>query len=83
MRPAAARAAGTEASAGEDPLGGPSQQEMADMVSGYFAGLPAEHFPNLRALAGEFSLADDDERFELLLDIFVDGLARRAQRPSQ
>jgi AcrR family transcriptional regulator len=72
-------AGGTGASAGEDPAGGPSQQEMADMVSGYFAGLPAEHFPHLRALAGEFSLADDDERFELLLDIFVDGLARRAQ----
>jgi len=60
------------------PPDGPSQQEMADMIAGYFASLPAEHFPNLTKLAGEFSLTDDDERFELLLDIFVDGLARRA-----
>jgi hypothetical protein len=48
------------------------------MIAGYFASLPPEHFPNLTKLAGEFSLTDDDERFELLLDIFVDGLARRA-----
>ena len=58
---------------------GPSQQEMADMISGYFSSLPAADFPNLRELSDEFSLADDDERFELLLDIFVDGLARRAE----
>jgi len=30
------------------------------------------------ALAGHFTAADPDERFELLLDIFVDGLAQRA-----
>ena len=35
-------------------------------------------FPNMTSLADEFALADPDERFELLLDIFVDGLARRA-----
>ena len=57
---------------------GPSQQEMANMITGYFASLPPEHFPNLTRLSGEFSLTDSDERFELLLDIFVDGLARRA-----
>jgi AcrR family transcriptional regulator len=60
------------------PADGPSRQELADLVTGYFASLPAEHFPNLTELAGEFSLADNDERFELLLDIFVDGLGRRA-----
>jgi hypothetical protein len=27
---------------------------------------------------GSFSAVDPDERFELLLDIFVDGLAQRA-----
>ena len=32
----------------------------------------------MTSLASEFALADPDERFELLLDIFVDGLARRA-----
>ncbi len=30
------------------------------------------------ALADEFAFSDADERFELLIDIFVDGLARRA-----
>jgi hypothetical protein len=29
-------------------------------------------------LADEFAFADADERFELLIDIFVDGLARQA-----
>jgi hypothetical protein len=53
-------------------------QEAADMARDYVASLPASAFPNMTALAGEFALADPDERFELLLDIFVDGLARRA-----
>jgi hypothetical protein len=52
--------------------------EAADMARDYIASLPASLFPNMTALAGEFALADPDERFELLLDIFVDGLARRA-----
>jgi hypothetical protein len=34
----------------------------------------------MTALADEFALADPDERFELLIDIFVDGLARLAGR---
>jgi AcrR family transcriptional regulator len=57
---------------------GPSEQEIADQITGYFASLPPEHFPNLTKLSGEFALTDRNERFELLLDIFVDGLARRA-----
>ena len=48
------------------------------MVTGYLKELPGEHFPNLTELAGEFAMADNDERFDLLIDIFVDGLARRA-----
>ena len=40
--------------------------------------LPAEQFPNLVALADEFGYADRDAQFELLIDIFVDGLARKA-----
>src|SRR5690242_156609 len=53
-------------------------QEAADMARDYIASLPADSFPNMTSLADEFALADPDERFELLLDIFVDGLARRA-----
>jgi TetR/AcrR family tetracycline transcriptional repressor len=55
-----------------------SLQETADIVRDYIASLPADLFPNMTALAGEFALADPDERFELLIEIFVDGLARRA-----
>ena len=33
----------------------------------------------MTSLADEFAFADDDERFELLIDIFVDGLARQAR----
>jgi AcrR family transcriptional regulator len=68
--------------AGRTPEG-PSPEELAGLVTGYFASLPPEHFPNLAKLAGEFSLTDGDERFELLLDIFVDGLARRAEPPGR
>jgi AcrR family transcriptional regulator len=52
--------------------------EAAEMARDYIASLPANLFPNMTSLASEFALADPDERFELLLDIFVDGLARRA-----
>jgi len=50
----------------------------ADLASSYFAALPSQRFPNLVSLADEFRFADPDERFELLIDIFVDGLARLA-----
>jgi hypothetical protein len=50
------------------------------MARDYIAALPAEAFPNMTALADEFALSDPVERFELLIDIFVDGLSRRAAR---
>ncbi len=53
-------------------------QKVADMARDYIASLPAEKFPNMTELAGEFAFSDPDERFEMLIDIFVDGLARRA-----
>jgi AcrR family transcriptional regulator len=53
-------------------------QQAADMARDYIASLPADRFPNMTGLAGEFALAGPDERFELLIEIFVDGLARRA-----
>jgi AcrR family transcriptional regulator len=52
--------------------------DAADLASTYIGALPAQRFPNLVALAEEFSFADPDERFELLIDIFTDGLARLA-----
>jgi AcrR family transcriptional regulator len=68
----------TGVSPDEAPAGPAARAEAADMVTGYLKGLPAEHFPILTQLAGEFALADNDERFDLLIDIFVDGLARHA-----
>jgi hypothetical protein len=57
------------------------RQQAADMARDYIVSLPAEAFPNMTALADEFAFADPDERFELLIDIFIDGLARRAAQP--
>lgn len=57
---------------------GPRQHVMGSlqMMGNYAATLPQERFPNLVAVADEFS-DDSDEHFELLLDLFVDGLAAR------
>ncbi len=55
-----------------------SRQQAANMARDYITSLPAELFPNMVDLAGEFAFSDADERFELLIDIFVDGLARSA-----
>ena len=68
---------------GSAPVTDPATvQEAADMARDYIASLPADQFPNMTGLAGEFAFADADERFELLIDIFVDGLARRAAAAS-
>jgi AcrR family transcriptional regulator len=53
-------------------------QQAAEMARAYLASLPPRQFPHLVELAGEFAYADPGERFELLIDIFTDGLARRA-----
>jgi TetR/AcrR family tetracycline transcriptional repressor len=50
------------------------------MVRDYFSSLPPDRFPNLVAVASELTDVDMDERFELLLEFFVDGLAARAGR---
>ena len=71
------------ADSGRGPLlrGSMELQDVADMARDYIAALPAEAFPNMTALADEFALSDPVERFELLIDIVVDGLSRRAARP--
>lgn len=60
---------------GEAPTTG---EDAATMAREYLASLPRERFPNLHELAEYFVPDDPDERFELLLDLFVDGLAKRA-----
>jgi AcrR family transcriptional regulator len=63
------------------PIDAADLQQVADMARDYIASLPAAAFPNMTALADEFAFSDPDERFELLIDIFVDGLSRRAAQP--
>ncbi len=58
----------------------PSLEEGAEMVRGYFDSLPADHFANLKAVADHFAEADQDARFDLMIDLFVEGLARRAEK---
>jgi AcrR family transcriptional regulator len=63
-----------------DESGGADGADAAELASAYIGALPEQRFPNLVALAGEFSYADPNERFELLIEIFVDGLARLADQ---
>jgi AcrR family transcriptional regulator len=69
---------GVDGLAGDDAPA--TTQAAAAMSAGkYLATLPPEQFPNLVSLAEEYADADRDARFELLIDIFVDGLARLAE----
>jgi len=56
---------------------GPADEETANAARDFVASLPADRFPNLVAVAPHFASADNDQRFELLIDLFVDGLAQR------
>jgi hypothetical protein len=59
-------------------IGVPPDEQAANAARAYIAGLPAERFPNLIAVAEHFHYAERDQSFELLIDVFVDGLAARA-----
>ena len=56
-----------------------AQAAAARAASGYLASLPPQQFPHLVSVAQEYADADRDARFDLLIDIFVDGLARLAE----
>jgi AcrR family transcriptional regulator len=64
---------------GQPPANQPPPDEAGVMARDYVASLPAERFPHLVHLADRFADDDPDQRFELLLDIFVDGLAQRVR----
>ena len=64
---------------GEPPADEPPLEEGAQMARQYLASLPQSDFPNLIALADHFTVTDPEVRFELLLDLFVEGLARRVE----
>jgi AcrR family transcriptional regulator len=65
---------------GQPPSDRPPPDEIAARVREYLASLPAGEFPNLVALADQFTVKDQNLRFELLLDLYVEGLARRIAR---
>ncbi len=56
----------------------PPLEEGAEIVGEYLGSLPADQFSNVTEVATHFADADQDARFELLIDLFVEGLARRA-----
>jgi AcrR family transcriptional regulator len=56
---------------------GPPDEQAANAARDYVAILPAGHFPNLVAVSEHFGHTDNDQSFDLLLDLFVDGLAQR------
>jgi AcrR family transcriptional regulator len=62
---------------------GPFDEQAANAARDYVAALPAEQFPNLLAVAGHFGQTDNDQRFELLIELFVDGLAQRVDAQSE
>ena len=53
--------------------------DLSSEVKRYFASLPGDRFPNLVAVADEFASTDWDERYDLLITIFVDGLTAQAR----
>src|SRR5262245_2326124 len=63
----------------EGPPSAPPPEEAGEMVQAYVESLPADQFPNMTEVAGAFAMSDQDARFELLLDLFIEGLAKRAQ----
>ncbi len=67
----------------ESPIGEPQRSgpDLSPEVSRYYAALPGDRFPNLVAVAGEFAKTDFDDRFELLVRIFTNGLAAQARLP--
>jgi AcrR family transcriptional regulator len=62
---------------GQAPAGQPAPDQIAAMTRDYLASLPPSEFPNLVALVDQFAVSDQDLRFEILIDLFVDGLAFR------
>ena len=59
-------------------IAGPPDEQTADAARDYIAALPPDRFPNLIAVAEHFHYADNDQSFDLLIQLFVNGLAARA-----
>jgi TetR/AcrR family tetracycline transcriptional repressor len=55
--------------------------EGFEAIQTWFAGLPADQYPSLVALASQLGGQDADERFEFGITTLLDGLDRRIQQP--
>lgn len=64
---------------GQPPADQPPLEQIARMARDYLAALPPAEFPNLVALADRFGVSDPELRFEMLIDLYVEGLARRVE----
>jgi AcrR family transcriptional regulator len=64
---------------GAPPADQPAPEAAGAMLHEYMGSLPSDRFPHLTALAEHYGASDADAQFELLLDIYVDGLAKRAK----
>lgn len=63
----------------QPPVDGDERDDMFAMLQGYFSGLPVERFPHLTALGAEMFEMDDEERFELGLEILMRGVETYAK----
>jgi AcrR family transcriptional regulator len=54
--------------------GGPPIEQVGD----YFAALPVDQFPNMKALSAAMFAGNDDDRFEFGLDLLLRGIAGHA-----
>jgi hypothetical protein len=62
------------------PSAGPGQEFLAQFT-GWMKSLPADRFPNTRALAGLLAAGSIEDRFEWGLDVLVRGLATDLTEP--
>ncbi|WP_298325499.1 TetR/AcrR family transcriptional regulator C-terminal domain-containing protein, partial [Haloactinopolyspora sp.] len=68
---------------GDASEGAPPPVEAASVVRDYFASLPATRFPHLTAVADTYAKFDRDALFEMLIALYVDGLAQRVDAATQ
>jgi AcrR family transcriptional regulator len=54
--------------------------EVLEQIGSYFELLPDAQFPNLRAVSADIIGTGWDDRFELLIAVFISGLAAQANR---
>jgi hypothetical protein len=54
-------------------------EQVLDQIGAYFAGLPADRYPNYAALGPLIVGIEWNERFELMLDVLIAGLSALAR----